>query len=145
MPNDKSLDIRRAIVAHLRSDADVIALVPSSRIMGEFAVIPNGEQPTFPFIRMGYSSARPFEAVCWDGSENTVTVHVFAQGPSSDSVEAISKRVINSIQNMNPASLDGWICEWTNKVVVPDDIPQHLHAIITFSVIAFDVGGASHS
>lgn len=139
MPADFSLDIRRAIVAHLRADATVTALVPSSRIYGEFVATPTGQQPTFPFIRLGYSQSSPFEATCWDGSDNTVTVHVFAQGPGTDSVETIASRVIQSVQDMEPASIEGWMCEWTNKVVVPDEVPEHLHGVLTFAITAFEV------
>lgn len=139
MPIDHSLKIRKAIVAHLRTDAAVTALVPSTRIYGEFVATPTGQQPTFPFIRIGYSVASPFEATCWSGSENSLTVHVFAHGPGTDSVETISAAVIKSIRDMDPASIEGWMAEWEGKDVVPDEVPEHLHAILRFSVIAFEV------
>lgn len=137
MPDDKSLEIRRAIVAHLRADATVTAIVPAARIFGEFR--PVTASSDWPFIRIGYSSALPFEAQCWSGSQNTLTIHVFANGPTTDSVETISKRVIQSVQNMDPASLDGWICQWTNKIVVPDEVAEKLHGVLNFRVVAFDV------
>ena len=134
MPTDLSHPIRRAIIAHLRADANLTALVPAEKIFAEFAL-----SDDMPFIRMGYTDALPFEASCWSGSENTFTIHAFAKGPSTDGVGQIAKRIVESMANFSPASLDGAWQEWTGTIVLPDEVPERLHAVVTFSVTAVEV------
>lgn len=131
---DLSLEIRRAIVAHLRADATVTALVPAARIYGEFAV-----SDVFPFIRMGYPATAQFEATGWDGSEADFAIHVFADGPGTDAVLTIAKRVVASMTNFAPASIDGAFADWLRTDVVPDVVPEKLHAIVVFRVVAYEL------
>jgi hypothetical protein len=135
MPTDLSLEIRRAIVAHLRADASVTALVPAERIYGEW---PTVTDPDWPFIRMGYSDAAAFEASGWSGSESGFTIHVFAEGPGTDAVQTIAKRVQRSMEAFEPLSVASW-SEWRRTNVMPDVVAGKLHAVLMFDVTAIDV------
>lgn len=137
MPTDLSLDIRQAIVAHLRMDADLTALVPVSRIYSEFATFEPADIPP-TFIRMGYSDMSAFEATGWSGSEGTFTIHAFANGPGTDAISTIAKRVQRRMETFNPQNVDGGWSEWRRTIVIPDDSPHRLHAVITFDVSAVE-------
>lgn len=136
MPTDLSLEIRRAIVAHLRADATVTAIVPAERIYGEW---PTVTDPEWPFIRMGYADAEAFEASGWSGSESGFTIHVFADGPGTDAVQTIAKRVQRSMENYAPMSLDGSWSEWRRTNVMPDVVAGKLHAVLMFDVTAVEL------
>lgn len=131
---DLSLEIRRAIVAHLKADATVTALVPANRIYGEFAA-----SDQFPFIRMGYSATAQYEAQGWDGSEGDFAIHIFAGGPGTDAILTIAKRVVASMTAFAPASIEGAYADWLRTDVVPDEVPQKLHAIVVFAVRAYEI------
>lgn len=135
MPTDLSLEIRRAIVAHLRADATVTALVPADRIYGEW---PTVTDPEWPFIRMGYADAEAFEASGWSGSESGFTVHVFADGPGTDAVQTVAKRVQRSMEGFEPLSVASW-AEWRRTNVMPDVVAGKLHAVLMFDVVAVEL------
>ncbi len=134
MPTDLSLPLRQAIVAHLRGDASVTALVPANRIFGEWAT---GE-PAWPFIRMGYPDADAFEATGWSGSEHDFQVHVFAEGPGTDAILTIARRIQASMENFAPASMDGAWADFRRQVTIPDVVAGRLHAILTWQIYAVE-------
>jgi hypothetical protein len=134
MPTDLSLDIRKAVVAHMRADAALISLVPSNRIYGEQ---PTAAVPDWPFIRYGYPIAVPWEATCYDGSQNRATIHVFADGPGTDSVARIAKAVVASMANFQPALFEDVGSGWLGTNILPDgEEPDKLHAVVEFEIIA---------
>lgn len=135
MSIDLSLELRKAVVAHLRGDANITTLVPSAKIYGEFAA-----SEDFPFIRIGYASAQGFDATGpWNGSESDLTIHVFADGPGTDAVMTIAKRVVASMANFAPVTISLADCEWLRTDVVPDVVAGKLHAIVVFRVVAVSV------
>jgi len=136
LSKDWSLEVRRAFVANLRGAAGVTALVSAGYIFGEFVVadIPADQ----PFIRMGYSAGDQFEATGWDGSEHDFTVHVFAPGPSTDAVLTIANAVIAAAENMTVGGIDGFSADWVRTITLPDEVAERLHAVVTFSVTAFE-------
>lgn len=135
MPTDLSLEIRRAIVAHLRADAAVTALVPADRIYGEW---PTVTDPDWPFIRMGYADASAFEATGWSGSGIAFVIDVFADGPGTDAIQTIAKRVQRSMEAFEPLSVASW-SEWRRTNVMPDVVAGRLHAVMAFDIVAVDV------
>lgn len=136
MPTDLSLEIRRAIVAHLRADATVTALVPAERIYGEWPAVTD---PDWPFIRMGYASAEAFEATGWSGSESDFRIHVFANGPGTDAAMTIGKRVQRSMEGFDPLSMDGCWSEWVRTNYMPDVVAGKIHGALDFSVVGVEV------
>ena len=131
MPRDLSLDLRRAIVAHLRGTAALTALVPAAKIYGEFAT-----SDEFPFIRMGYAIVTGYEASCWDGSESDFTIDAFAAGPGTAAISEIAKRIVAAMETFNPATVGMPEYSWEGTQVIPDVIPENLHAVIRFRIVA---------
>lgn len=134
MPADFSLDIRLSIVAHLRGDSTVTDLVPEERIYGEQ---PKDAVPAWPFIRFGMPIAAPWEATCYDGSQNRTTIHGFAKGPGTDAIARIMAVVVASMDRWEPATFenlgDGWL---GTNILVEEGEPNKLHGIAEFDVIA---------
>lgn len=86
---DHMLAVRQAVVARLRADATLTALVPAARICGE-------EVPAnlvWPFIRYGLPAETRYEQSCGEGSDQSVDLHVFARGPGMDKCTAICAAV----------------------------------------------------
>ena len=134
MPADFSIEVRKAVLAHLRADITVTALVPAVRIYGEQ---PAAAVPDWPFIRYGYPIAAPWEATCYDGSEHRATIHAFARGPSTDAVGLITKRIIASMGNFQPALFQDLGRGWIGSTILPDgDEAEDFHAVIEFEIIA---------
>lgn len=73
---DALLPARRAILATMKVDADLIALVPAARIYPQASPVPT---PTWPFIIYGSPSGLPIRATCVNGTEVTVAIHSFAK------------------------------------------------------------------
>lgn len=133
MPADLSLDIRKSIVAHLRADSGVTNLVPEARIFGEQ---PTVAVPDWPFIRFGMPIAAPWEATCYDGSQNRTTIHVFAKGPGTDDVARIAAAVVRSMATWIPALFEDAGDGWLGTQILEDEEPAKLHAVIQFDIIA---------
>lgn len=95
MANDASLAVRRAVIALLRADATLTALVPAVRIYPP-------ETPaivTWPFIRYGAATYLPERASCMDGARVIVSVHSFAKGPGEDQASKIAARVATALDD----------------------------------------------
>lgn len=75
MAKDSTLTVRRAVLAALKGDAAVTALVPAANI---YPQSPPGT-PDWPFIRYGGPTAIPITGSCLDGCEIVVAVHGFAK------------------------------------------------------------------
>jgi hypothetical protein len=69
MARNHSLDLRKAVVARLKADAGLIALVPAERVFGEQP----SALPAWPFVRYGEDSVRAFSA--------DLPIHSFSKGP----------------------------------------------------------------
>ncbi|MXP42986.1 DUF3168 domain-containing protein [Allopontixanthobacter sediminis] len=68
-------NLRRALLAKLKADADLIALVPAASVYPQ--AVP-GEK-AWPFIKLGPPVTIPFRASCVRGSQISVDVHAFAR------------------------------------------------------------------
>lgn len=135
MATDYSLEVRRSVVAHLKSFGPLTALVSAARIYGE-------KQPVdaaWPFVRYGLSEAAPFDATGWDGSEHDVAIHAFANGPYTDAIEGISKQIIEAMKVWPGVPGTGIVsAEWIGpKTIVRDSPPEQeakYHSIIRFAI-----------
>lgn len=139
MPTDLSHDLRRLIVAHLRADAAVTALVPAARIFGEMAYTNDDDapQPETPFIRMGWPDAEDFDATGWSGSSHPFTIHVFA-GNVAD-VSTIAKRVQKSVENLEPATFHLVENEWRRTNILPERDTGIIHAAMRWDMTAIEL------
>ena len=130
MPTDRSLDVRRAVVAHLRGYAPLVALVSAGRIYGEQPPA----DPDWPFIRYGYAIVEPYDAQGYDGSAQAITIHVFANGPYTDNIHRIAGQVTEAMKSWEPPADTGTVaCEWTGTNILTED-PGKFHAVINFNV-----------
>lgn len=133
MPTDLSLDVRRSIVAHLKNYAPLTMIVSAARIYGEEAPA-NTE---WPFIRYGLPLVGQFEATGWDGSEQEVTIHAFANGPGTDSISRAAKQVVEAMKGWTPAGLGVAAGEWLGTTLLrdsPEAEASKYHAVIRFNV-----------
>jgi hypothetical protein len=92
---DHSLILRKGIVAHLKADAGLTALVPASSIYGEQPPA----KPAWPFIRYGLPLTTPERFDCYMGGEHAVTIHSFAKGPGSDAILTIRAAIIAALDD----------------------------------------------
>lgn len=133
MPTDLSLDVRRSIVAHLKSYAPLTGIVSAARIYGE-------ESPAnteWPFIRYGLPIVDEFEATGWDGSEQEVTIHAFVNGPATDNVSRAARQVVEAMKSWAPVGLGVAAGEWLGTTILrdsPEAEGSKYHAVIRFNV-----------
>ena len=73
---DDLLATRRAILGLLRTNADLIAVVPKTRIYQQAGV---GAGSVWPFVAYGSPTGIPIRAACINGTETTVAIHSFAK------------------------------------------------------------------
>lgn len=131
MSTDHSLRLRREVVAHLKGFAPLTALVAAERVHGE-RVKPN---ETWPFTRYS-ATTLPFEATCWSGSAHLVSIHVFANGPYTDSVHQIGAQVVEAMKTFD---IEGLVeVEWASNIGPLNDAPSgelsKYHLVVQFNV-----------
>lgn len=134
---DNSAAVQTAIITHLASFAPLTALVPPERIYG---VRPAGSNPQFPFVRYGAPLVRPYEATCYTGAENIISIHAFAEGEDSYPVSEIAAQIVAAMDTLEDAILMFLDNRWTTTQIIPDnDESTNWHAIINFEVTAVTV------
>lgn len=92
MSTDHNLQIRRAVLPRLKAET-VIASLTTGRVYGEQPP----SEPEWPFLRYGFSIGTATEWSCVEGSENAVTVNVFARGPGTDECDRLNKATIRAL------------------------------------------------
>lgn len=138
MANDFSLEARQYLVATMRADAALVALLGGAgSIYGP--LVP--AKPSWPFVRVGMPISTPDRATCLDGTIEQFAIHSFAKGGSEDQCLAIRKRIIelmdgitDKLGGVNP------ICITYNGAQLMRDTAEAeaWHGIANFRV---DVGG----
>lgn len=117
---DYTLQVRKAVVSHLKGFAPLTALVAASRIYGEQPEV----NPVWPFIRYD-STTLAYEATCWSGSQHLVNVHVFANGPYTDAVLNAAAQVVQAMATWTPPMGTGVVdCEWVGNIGPLRDSPE---------------------
>jgi hypothetical protein len=89
MARNHSLDLRKAVVARLKADAGLIALVPAERVFGEQP----SALPAWPFVRYGEDSVRAFSA--------DLPIHSFSKGPFTDEVKRLDAAVVDALDGVS--------------------------------------------
>ncbi len=128
MARDRSLAVRRAVLAALEDSPAVTAIVPPERLYAAAAPA----DPVWPFVRTGVAAPAPFRASGLDGMRVALSLHGFARGPQEDAVAALGAAIA--------AALDG-------RVLPLDDDPAAVaHLAWTGSRLARDddEAGAFH-
>jgi len=127
---DHSLAMRRAVVQHLLQGS--VSGMVGGRIYGEEAP----ENSELPFIRYGLPVTTPYESSCGRGSQHSIVVHVFAQGPYTDLVASIASAVVSSLDDsslpVDPLRLLG--ISWTGTRIIRDTAEMSsYHAIVSLT------------
>ena len=116
------LDLRRAMVTHLRADSAVTSTSVSNRLYGEKAPA----ALTWPFGRYGISDAQP-------GDKIAVPFHLFSKDPFTDDVNGIAEAIGNSLDG-KVLTLNGGrkaYITWTGTRLVASEADEW-HAIVGF-------------
>lgn len=98
--------VRRAVLARLKSEPVLIAIVPAGRIYPQAVPIESG----WPFLKMGPSQTLPRRAACVNGGDVTMDVHAFARGSPSETAEDHASRIGAAIETAlrdNNLTLEG--------------------------------------
>lgn len=122
MPDvDLTLDTRQAIVAHLGPT------LGGATVYGEFTAA----DVSWPFIRYESTSV-PYEDSCKTGSTVTVSLHVFADGPSTDAVLILAKQVVARMATFTGADAD-----YLGNIGPLADNPEATkwHVVVRYSVL----------
>lgn len=131
MARDSSLQLRRAIVAHLKADPGLLAIVPQAQQHGERSPA----KPTFPFTRYGVAETLPARAQCWDGVRVTFPIHAFSKTRFTDEVHGINAAIAAALDGAVLALGDGGRAHvrWLNSRILPDPREADVfHGIVSF-------------
>lgn len=71
--------VRRALLARLKADTGLTALVPAASIHGQAPLA----EPTMPFVKTGPTNTLRLKAACVNGGTVTFDVHAFARSRKS--------------------------------------------------------------
>jgi len=133
MSRDLRTPLREALIAHLRADATVVALVPALQIYGE-RVPANRKKPYIAPSRM---SIEAFNATCIKGGRIPINLNVFADGEDSGVINAISAAVVASLDDAQLELDGGWCLDLTyvRTTAVPQTESTHWQDRITFEAL----------
>lgn len=70
--------VRRAVLAKLKADTGLTALVPAASMFGQSIPAEVGD-PTWPFVKLGASATQRLRAARVNGGSVAVDVHAFAR------------------------------------------------------------------
>lgn len=137
MPTDISRPLKFGVITHLAGNPAVTAVVPVERIFALQAPA----TPQWPFIRYGSPITSGYEATCWDGAANRVTLHAFAQTQSGISGEDqaldIAALIVEAMKTFAPDDLAIIENEWLQTNVLRDgDEADRWHSIVEFDITA---------
>lgn len=127
MATDSSLEVRRAVLTRLKTDAAMIAIVPAADIHRQ--VTP--ATVNWPFVKYGSPSSIPVRAACVDGSEITFSVHGFSKGrknasgqetkTAEDDAAQIGAQIARSLDGQRLAIAGGAArIRWTGSQLLVD-------------------------
>lgn len=128
---DHTLAMRQAIVAKLLDGSNPVKTLTDGRVYGQKAEADS----TFPFVRYGVPATSAYEASEWDGSEHSLVLHAFAQGPGEDKCAELAAAVVAELDDAElPLEGLGLLgIEWTGTQVLPDlGATDAWHAVISF-------------
>jgi hypothetical protein len=132
--SDPSLELQAAIVARLKGDAGVQAVI-GTRVYDE---VPTN--PTFPYISIGDNQVLLDDADCIEGVEIFWQLDGWARDPHYPTVKQISKVVKTALHNL-PLTITGYtnvICEMNTVSYLhdPDGITRHVAMSYRFLIQA---------
>lgn len=128
--------VRRAVMARLKANATLTALVPATSIFGQDA----GADPAWPFVKTGPATTLRRKATGTDGGTITFDVHAFARARQSagqiaetgeDHAGRIGGAIETALADCNVALSDGSNCKivLSDLQLMQDDEPGAFHYI----------------
>lgn len=134
---DLSLEVRNGTFAHLATDADIVAIVADS----VFDELPDPDKVKWPFIKLGSPNGLPWEATCFDGSENRITINGFTRGTDADGLDPktqamkLLKAIVKSMSTLAIPDLSVMDYQLVNTNVISDTATRGAyHAIAEFTL-----------
>lgn len=132
---DHSGVVRRAVIARLKADATVAGIV-GARVHGETPT-----NPTWPFIYYGPARTTTYGTSCGDGSEHPITLHAFAKGPGTASIENLNRAIVAALDgaDLDLGGLTFHGIDWLDSQIMPDgDETSAYHGVVRFSAATLD-------
>jgi hypothetical protein len=132
MARDSLLPVRRAALTLLKSDVDLVALVPAAQIYPQSPPA----SPTWPFIRYGVPNALPIRGSCLDGAEIEFALHGFTKGTDDASAEdrgaLIGAAIAAALDGRSvPLAVGRVALRWTGTQLLQDrDEAGAYHAVV---------------
>jgi hypothetical protein len=141
IPHDTA--VKAAVLAALRADATVTAIVPVERIVDYVT-----DSMTWPFIRVGTAVVEPYEATGVVGGDVTFTVHGFARGFSGapnatvktkgpTDCETLARAIVLCLDEAELTLDDGYLLSMScqSSQVIPDIQKDSYHAVVEFDAL----------
>ena len=131
---DHITEAKGAIVAALKADATVTALVPATRIYNVEAPA----TPVWPWILVGPPTETSDNRSCTDGSLLSVVVHGFAKGPGELAMAGIANAVKRALDGKTYSRLAGTVAvdvQFSQTQIIRDSAEASAyHSISRFEV-----------
>lgn len=130
--------LRQAIVARLKADAAIAAIV-GDRIYEEPPSL-----PVWPFIRYGVDIVIPFRGDGLIGQDMTVTIHGFVNGPGNNVASDLARLIRLSIDDRDfPLDSAGGLLllQWEQSQILPADSANAsaYHAVVEFKAVIAEI------
>jgi len=140
MTIDPTIYARQKVIAALKADAALTAIVPAARIYPQ----KTPDQPTFPFIRMGALSFVPVRGDGGAGGQVTGAVHCFTKASATTpdaEVQAatIQRRMAEVIEAMNDIDASGLqlsVHVTGGQLLMDSAEADCFHGLVTFDATA---------
>ncbi|MGY3527698.1 DUF3168 domain-containing protein [Bradyrhizobium sp. USDA 4452] len=134
---DPSLALQGAIVAALKDDAGVSAIV-AARVFDQVGRNPDGS-PTvaFPYIAIGDTQVLPELAECTDAASSYVTLHLWSRAVGFPEVKRLGAAVIKVLHDaaleLAGGTLQSLLLNSTHYIRDPDGLTSH--AVLVFEAL----------
>jgi len=137
MLTDPGLDLQGAIVAALKLDAGVKALVQA----GVYDIVPRAADGTpnvdFPYVAVGDTQFLPELGEATDAGETVITLHCWSRAVGFPEVRKIARAVTAALHDMPlvmaTGELQSLLLKSTRVLRDPDGLTSH--AVLTFSAL----------
>lgn len=140
MAGDLIREVRRAVLAHLKADAALTAIVPAASIYP--STVP--ANPVWPFIRFDAPQSLPLDGACYAGATVTFLLHAFAKGIKSGSAtveyaEDHASRIASAMKlashnrRLPVADATALVRVQSVRLLIDGDEPDAYHAILSCS------------
>lgn len=129
--SDPSLDLQGAIVAALKADPAVTALI-SGRVYDQ---VP--PQAAFPYVTIGEDQTLPAWADCYDGADVILTLHAWSRAVGYPEVKRLAAAVSAALDGVEVTIETIRLVDisWTGSRFLRDPDGNTRHAVIGFRAL----------